>query len=244
MIRASRLVLIVLIATARPALAGPPYVTDDPEPTDYQHFEIYAFSSGTATREGTTGAAGIDFNYGAAPDLPLTAVLPAGFNSPAAGGTKVSLGNTELAAKYRFLHQDSVGVDVAVFPRLFLPSGSRAVGERHTSFLLPIWLEKDWQGWYAFGGGGCTLNRGAGAQDFCLGGAALVRQVLPKLQLGVELYFQTAASRGGRATTGLGAGARYDLSDNYHLLASIGPGIQNAAETNQYSWYAALLLTF
>jgi hypothetical protein len=68
--------------------------------------------------------------------------------------------------------------------------------------------------------------------------------VLPKLQLGVELFHQTADMRGGHATTGLGAGARYDLSDNYHLMASIGPGIENAAETNQYSWYAALLFTF
>jgi hypothetical protein len=248
MARASRLVfvLVVLLTTVsvQPALAGPPYVTDDPEPTDYRHFEIYAFNNGTATRDGTTGEAGIDFNYGAAPDLQLTAVLPAGFNSPASGGTTLGFGNTELAVKYRFLHQDKFGWDVAVFPRLFLPSGERAVGERHTSFLLPLWVEKDWDGWSTFGGGGCRINRGAGSQDFCMAGWALVRQVLPKLQLGVELFHQTADTRGGRATTGLGAGARYDLSDNYHLMASIGPGIENAAETNQYSWYAALLFTF
>jgi hypothetical protein len=28
------------------AFAGPPYHTDDPEPTDYQHYEIYAFTNG------------------------------------------------------------------------------------------------------------------------------------------------------------------------------------------------------
>jgi hypothetical protein len=26
-----------------PALAGPPYITDDPEPTDTGHYEIYFF---------------------------------------------------------------------------------------------------------------------------------------------------------------------------------------------------------
>lgn len=236
--------LIALLAVARPAFAGPPYVSDDPEPTDYRHFEIYAFNAGTTTRDGTSGTTGVDFNYGAAPDLQLTAVLPGGFDSPAVGQTVIGLGNTNLAAKYRFLYQARFGWDVSVFPRLFLPSNSRSLGERHTSFLLPIWLEKDWGDWSSFGGGGCEINRGGGSQDFCLASWAVARQILPRLQLGAEIYHQTAASIGGRATTGINLGVRYDLTENYHLLASIGPGIQNAAANDQYSWYAALLFTF
>jgi hypothetical protein len=49
----------------------------------YAHFEIYSFNLGTATRSGTGAMADTDFNYGAARDLQLTAMLPAGFNSPA-----------------------------------------------------------------------------------------------------------------------------------------------------------------
>ncbi len=71
---------LVLAALTRSAVAGPPYVSDDPEPTDYKHFEIYTFNQGTSTRAGTSGESGIDFNYGAAPDLQLTATLPAGFD--------------------------------------------------------------------------------------------------------------------------------------------------------------------
>ena len=66
----------MLLSLSPLALAGPPYATDDPEPTDYKHFEIYLFSGATSTRDGTVGAAGIDFNYGAGPDLQLTAVVP------------------------------------------------------------------------------------------------------------------------------------------------------------------------
>jgi hypothetical protein len=40
-------------------MAGPPYKSDDPEPTDYKHFEIYTFSNGTVTRDDTNGEAGI-----------------------------------------------------------------------------------------------------------------------------------------------------------------------------------------
>lgn len=52
----------LLALLAEPAIAGPPYISDDPEPTDYQHFEIYTYSLGTATQYGTAGQSGIDFN--------------------------------------------------------------------------------------------------------------------------------------------------------------------------------------
>ncbi len=75
-------------------------------------------------------------------------------------------------------------------------------------------------------------------------GWALTREVLPGLQIGAELYRQTADTRGGRTTSGIGAGVIYDIGEHYHLMGSIGPGIQNAAESDRYSWYAALLFTF
>src|ERR1700739_1717665 len=97
----------------QPAAAGPPFVSDDPEPTDTGHFEIYTFNNGTNTGSGTSGESGIDFNYGAAPNLQLTATVPAGYGDTTGGGTEVGLGNVELAAKYRFLHQDNFGFDVS-----------------------------------------------------------------------------------------------------------------------------------
>jgi hypothetical protein len=235
---------VALLALASPAIAGPPYVSDDPQPTDYKHFEIYAFSTGTAKRDGMSGAAGIDFNYGAAPDLQLTATLPAGFDSPSSGRTRGGLSNVELAAKYRFLHQDSFGVDVAVFPRLFLPSASPNVGDNTASLLLPIWVQKDWSGgWSAFGGGGCVIS-GRTSQNFCLAGGVVTYQLLPKLQLGMELFHQTADSNGSPPSTSVGLGARYDINETYHLLGYIRRGIQNTDETDQYSWYSLVLVTF
>lgn len=226
-----------------PAFAGPPYVTDDPEPTYLGHYEIYLFAGGSAARDGSGGAAGIDFNYGAAPDLQLTAVVPLGWDAPKLGGSSVDLGNIELAAKYKFLHQDDFGLDVAFFPRVFLPAGSSAVGERHASLLLPIWIGRSWDNWSAFGGGGCTINHGGGSQNFCQMGLALTDQVMERLQFGAELYHQTADVIGGKASTGLGFGATYDATEHMHLMASFGPGLQNAGDTGRYAWYLALLVT-
>ncbi len=240
-IRSALAALAMLASSLQPALAGPPYVSDDPEPTDYRHFEIYAFTSGTKTIDGTTGQAGIDFNYGAAPDLQLTAVLPGGFGSPTDGPSAFGLGNIQLAAKYRFLHQSGFGLDVSFFPRLFLPSTSATVGDLHSSILLPLWLEKDWGDWSAFGGGSCVISSDS-SENHCLAGGVVTHKVIENLRLGIEVSYQSAEANGVPSSTAVGLGAQ--LSDHYHLLGYVNRGVQNANETDQLSWYAALLFTF
>src|SRR5262249_50351618 len=152
-------------------------------PTDRGQYEIYAFGAGSTARDGSDGAAGIDFNYGAATDLQLTAVVPFAWNAPDDANTQRDLGNIQLAAKYRFLHQEDGGVDVAFFPRVFLPAGSSNVGDRHTQWLLPIWIGRTADRWSTFGGGGCVIDRGNDARDFCLWGWAATFDLLPNLQI-------------------------------------------------------------
>jgi hypothetical protein len=235
---------VALVAQAVPATAGPPYMTDDPEPTDYQHFEIYAFSQGMFARGDTSGQSGIDFNYGGAPNLQLTATVPMDYDVPSGAAAVGGFGNVELAAKYRFLTQQNFGVDVAVFPRVILPSASANIGDQHGSLLLPVWLEKDWGKWSAFGGGGCELNRGGGSKNFCEAGFVVTNQIQKDLQLGVEIFHQTADTIGGEDMTSVGTGVRYDLNDHFHLLGYIGRGIQNANETDRLNWYTSVLFTF
>jgi hypothetical protein len=196
-------VTMFTVSAAMPdtAIAGPPYVTDDPEPTEFRDYEIYLFAQGTATVDGTGGSAGLDINYGAASDLQLTAVFPIKYEGSTAG-----LANIEIAAKYRFRHQTQIGWDVAVFPRLFLPSASTNVGERHGSILIPVWVEKDWGTWSTFGGGGCALHHGGDSQNYCIAGWVLARQISPNLQIGGELVYQTSSIRWVGASASLGAG--------------------------------------
>jgi Putative MetA-pathway of phenol degradation len=224
--------------------AGPPYVADDPQPTDLHHYEVYGFASTSANAVGRSGVSGIDFNYGAAADLQLTAVLPMAWEQPRGEPPLHGLGNIELAAKYRFLHQAEWGWDVALFPRVFLPAVSPRVGEPHAAVLLPLWLEKDWNDWSTFGGGGCSRHRGGDAQDFCLLAWALTRQVTPTLRLGAELQHQTADTHGGAAASSLGFGLQFDVRPDVQLLGYFAPSVQNRDETARYSAYAALRLIF
>jgi hypothetical protein len=80
--------------------------------------------------------------------------------------------------------------------------------------------------------------------DFCQAGAVLTYQILPKLQVGAEIFHQSADSSGTPATSSLGIGWRFDLTGNYHLLGYVRRGIENADETDRYSWYASVLFTF
>jgi hypothetical protein len=234
---------LLLAAGFGPAMAGPPYQSDDPQPTDYGHFEIYTFDRGTFGRSGSSSASGLDFNYGAAPDLQLTAAVPFGYDAPSDGPSAFGPGNVELAAKYRFIHQDTFGLDVSVFPRIFLPSPSQT-GDPTASILLPIWIQKDWGPVSAFGGGGCQFSLHDVGRNFCLYGATITRQVLEKLQLGVEVFHQTSDGSGAPPSTTLGMGARYDLDDHYHLLGYVARGLENVSQTGSWAWYASILFTY
>src|SRR3984957_10320853 len=240
--RAWRLVP-VLAALAAPvaAWAGPPYVTDDPQPTDTGSWEIYSFATATQTPGDLAGEAGLDINYGAAKNLQLTAVVPASFEN----ANRFGSGDVELAAKYKILSQrgGSCLPDIAVFPRVFLDTGTKFTPERPGLF-LPVWAEKDFGPWSVFGGGGWQLNPGAGERNFWQSGLAVTRSFGDRFSLGVEAFHQTAQDFVSKPFTGVNVGATYKLTKHWTLMASGGPGVQNARQADQYDFYAALLATY
>jgi len=135
---------------------------------------------------------------------------------------------------------------VAVYPQILVPVGNQKFGfsTGHTQIFLPIWLQKDFGPWTAYGGGGYWINPGAGNKNYGFLGAALWRKVNDRLHLGVEVFGQTSPSVGVKASTGFDVGVIYDLSDTWHLLGAAGTGLQNRSETNQFSYYIAVSLTF
>jgi hypothetical protein len=44
--------------------------------------------------------------------------------------------------------------------------------------------------------------------------------------------------------TGFTIGGYYDFDEHHHLLFSAGTGIQNASQTNVYSWYLGYQITY
>lgn len=212
---------------ASAARAGPPYLTDDPEPTDPAHWEIYNYVLGLGDPGGLAGEAGVDLNYGAARNLQLTAVLPLGWENASGdlgSGLRGGPGTVELALKYKFLHQSDGGwtPDVSAFPRAFVPTSTR-FGTGHVDLFLPLWGQKDLGKWSVFAGGGYQIDPGAGQMNFWQGGVALDRQVTEAFHLGAEIYSAGRASVTTSGYTAFNVATTLRMTRHWSLLASSGP---------------------
>lgn len=239
----------LLAASMQPCFAGPPFLTDDPEPVELGHWEIYGFTAATQVRGDNSGTlGGVEVNYGAAPNLQLHLILPLAFDSPSGGPTVASLGDTELGVKYRFITpgEDDWWPQVGIFPLVEVPTGNaqRGLGAGKMREFFPVWLQKDWGDWTTYGGGGYWVSPGVGNRNYWFAGWLLQRQITKDLALGAELFHQTADTIGGKETTGFNFGGIFDFSEHYHLLFSGGRGLQNPAFTNQFSYYLAIQSTF
>jgi hypothetical protein len=246
--RPSRLAAAALAAVcwASSAAAGPPYVTDDPEPTELGHWEIYVFGAGSGQHHDWDGEGGVDLNYGGIKDVQLTATLPA-TAAHAAGATgsrtRAGAGDVELGVKYRFLNAERSGFQAAIFPRVILPTSGHRFGTGRVRLLLPVWAQKDFGPWSLFGGGGYTINPGTGNRDFWQAGLALTRSVSERTSLGGEAWIEGADAVGGHRTVGLDLGGIHKLAGPFSLLVSGGPSWEHRGARG-WRGYAAIGLSF
>ena len=230
---------LVLVATglARPAVAGPPFLTDDPEPVALRHWEAYVFSAWDATRD-ATGIQGpaVEVNLGAAPGLQLHLVVPLATSSAPGVATTHGLGDIEVGAKYRFVEETDARPQIGTFPMLELPTGSadRGLGNGKLWARIPVWAQKSWGPWTTYGGVGYTVNRAPGARSYPFAGWLVQRDLSRRLTLGGELFTHGADSVGGRSVTILNGGGYYNFNPGFSLLFSAGRTVSGERHTVAY----------
>lgn len=233
-----------MLSAAAVVHAGPPFLTDDPEPVDLHHWEFYVFGAGDRTNDGNslTGPA-IELNYGVLPNTQLHLVAPmASVSGPGTGWTS-GLGDTEVGVKYRFLNETDTRPQIGVFPMAELPTGSsaRGLGNGRTWFRLPLWIQKSWGPWTTYGGGGVALNSAPGQRNYGFAGWMLQRDIGRYLTLGAELFRQGADTAGGRGFLAANAGGYVKFNDNFDLLFSAGRSISGE---RHLLWYLGLYWTW
>jgi hypothetical protein len=241
------LICLALILFNICAFAGPPFLTDDPEPVEFRHYEFYTFSivdhttAGTALFNSTIGGTAVEipafeFNVGAAPNLQLHIIAPMAISAANPGPITFGVSDIELGAKYRFIQEKGLRPQVGIFPLLELPTGNsvRNLGNGQTWAQLPLWVQKSWGKWQSYGGVGYVINRAPGLRDHIYAGWQVQRELNKKLTLGAEWFDPGRATLAVHAPQIINAGGIYNFKENFSLLFTAGHSVHGDSHTVAY----------
>ncbi|HAM49949.1 MAG TPA: hypothetical protein DCP92_04370 [Nitrospiraceae bacterium] len=241
------LLALVVLSPSSLVWAGPPFITDDPQPVEYLHWEVYLATQWAHNKDtGTMGTLPhVEVNYGVVPDVQLHAIVPMVYSASPDSSTQYGLGDIELGVKYRFIQEDENGwrPQVGIFPIAVLPSGdsSRGLGDGYIKLFFPLWLQKSWGPWTTYGGGGYWYHPGDDNKNYWFTGWLLQRTFFSVLTLGAEIFNTSPKAKGESDETAFNVGGYIDLSEEHHILLSAGRDIKGK---NTLSAYLAFQWTF
>ena len=234
-----------LLFTTSVAWGGPPFVTDDPDPVEYQHSEMYISAEKVQSRKDTTVTSMFEYNYGALPDLQLSISIPYVFNSPLGQPGQQGLSDVTLGAKYCFLHETDSHPMMAIYPSIVTANGdaNKGLGNGGSQIFLPIWIQKSWGDWQTYGGGGYWKNNAVKGDNHWNFGWALQKNISERLMLGGEI-FRESEKLDADSATGVGIGSAYSLDQHNRLLFSINHSFSHRRSLNYTSGYIAYGLSW
>jgi Putative MetA-pathway of phenol degradation len=237
------LVLLACYFTTLFTQAGPPFVTDDPEPPAPGGWEINV----PFILEHTSGATEMnaplfDLNYGL-PGIQLKLEIPVEIIQDDSDGTVAGAGDLLLGVKWRFLNNEQSLAQLGVYPQLLVPTGdhSRGLGEGQPGFVLPLLAQKSWDKWTLYGNVGFWWRSAPESRDYFYAGAVLEREINERLELGVELFGNSPKERGGSSELAFNVGGTWKLSKHLNLLFSGGRDI--VGDTHAMAYIGLQLLT-
>jgi Putative MetA-pathway of phenol degradation len=216
--------LLLAIGSAR---AGPPFVTDDPEPPPPHGWEINVpFIPERTPGKTEMDAPLFDFNYGL-PNIQLKLEIPVRIVHRDNDGTAAGPGDLLLGVKWRFFNNEKSQVQLGIYPQLLLPTGDHArdLGEGRPAFVLPLVAQKSWEKWTVYGDVGFWWQTAAATRDYVYAGAVLKREINERLTLGIELFGNSPKERGGSSDFAFNVGGTWRLSKHLNLLFSGGRDI-------------------
>ena len=237
------LVSLALGVACTAAVAGPPFLTDDPEPVDLNHAEINLITQQTRAAGGRGGSVAGEVNLGCAAETQCHVALPVAFDHAAGGSSQAGFGDIEFGVKYRFLDRPDDGWSAAVYPTLDLPTGDsgRGLGNGRAQLLLPLWVQRSSGPWSWDAGIARLLNRAPDARDSWFAGLLAQRAFGDRLTLGAELFHRSSTAIGEPSAAGFNVGAIVDIAPHQNLLVSAGRGLTHV-ETNRCSMFLAYQL--
>ena len=133
--------------------AGPPFVTDDPEPPPPGGWEINVpFILERTSGKTEMDSPLFDLNYGL-PNVQLKLEIPVKVVHSDADGAMAGAGDLLIGVKRRFLNNEQSKFQLGIYPQLLLSTGDRArgLGEGRSAFVFPVVAQKSWEKWTLYG---------------------------------------------------------------------------------------------
>lgn len=244
------ILFLLFLLTGTRLWAGPPFQTDDPEPVEFRHYELYEFGTvaSTPVESDPTGPA-LEFNWGVVPNVQIHVILPFGAVIPSnnpkylpggVGPSAYGLTDTEVGVKYRFVQETKHRPQIGTFTMLELPTGSysKGLGMGKVWYKLPVWIQKSWGEWTAYGGAGYQVVPQTQYRNFFYTGWLVQRSVNKKLTLASEVYFHQKegfATPQTRSATMVDVGGYYQIKKKgLQLLFAYGHSVIGQTENYGY----------
>ncbi|MDQ3563533.1 MAG: transporter [Pseudomonadota bacterium] len=211
-----------------PSLAGPPFITNDPDPPEIGQWELIL--PATLKRNGDGRVSGelvtIDVNYGYDRYTQLSVELPIPYAEGRDGTRQFGVGDVLMEYKRRFGTDETQGY-LGINPQITLPTGSErhGLGTGRVTLQLPLLYQRRWGDNWFYGDLRYKWHAGEEGKSYWFLGVALERRLNEKLKLGAELFGTTPQSAEDTFNLGFNLGGRYRWDPERELIASIGRSI-------------------
>lgn len=219
----ARIVFLSSLLAALPlrALAGPPFDTDDPDPTEFRNYEIYA---GVTTHRDLTDSNSelpfLEINYGLMPNVQFSVHLgDAGYATPESPSA-YGFDDAEMGLKVRFVQETSRSPQVSFYPQVTFATGTPGVTAGHGTLFLPIWAQKTIGKVTVFGGGGFQFDKDGGGKGDWQAGLAATYPLDPANTIGLEITRTTPNDFYQQSD--IGVGYIHSLGRLHALLVDVG----------------------
>jgi hypothetical protein len=221
--------------------AGPPFITDDPEPVDFKHWEFYISSINLIGEHNSSGTLPhFEVNYGLIPEVQVHLLTPMNYEYNSSQ-MKFGYCNTEFGIKYRLLDETQDMPQIGTFPILEIPTVKNDVfGNGKLQAYLPLWMQKSYGKFTTYGGCGYWINPGINNKNWFYTGWEAQYDFLDALTLGGEFYYQTAQTTYIKASAGFNLGGFINFSPKFHIIFSFG---DNFGSNNVITTYTGFLWT-
>lgn len=225
--------LPLLLAGSTYAWAGPPFVTNDPDPPEPGQWEVNLPWSMERNRDGSASGefVRVDVNYGYDRYTQLSVEMPLPHHFPAEGGLRFGAGDVLLEYKRRFDLDAKAGY-FGINPELTLPTGdaTRGLGAGRATLQLPLLYQKQWGDTVAYADARYKWQAGDAGKSYWFFGMAFERAFGERLKLGAEAFVTTPLSPNGAPNIGFNVGGKWVMAPGRVLMLSAGHSLLGEPE--------------